>query len=70
MSFTGVPFFPPFPQFFYDNGFGQQLGRFKIDLYKSQGTGDCGAWVTSICDKPHMGCKDSRKLLLSYPSLA
>eukprot|EP00752_Nemacystus_decipiens_P006737 g6056.t1 len=46
--------------FDYDNGFGEQLGRFKIDLYESTGSGDCGTWVTSICDKPEMGCKDSQ----------
>ncbi|CAM9363274.1 unnamed protein product [Hapterophycus canaliculatus] len=46
-------------EFDYDNGFGEQLGRFKIDLYKAQGTGDCGEWVTSICDKPNMGCLDT-----------
>lgn len=56
------PVFPlHFPQFDYDNGFGEQLGRFKIDLYKAQGPGDCGTWVTSICDKPEMGCHDSRE---------
>ena len=32
-----------------------------IDLYKAQGAGDCGEWVTSICDKPHIGCLDSRE---------
>eukprot|EP00903_Cladosiphon_okamuranus_P010794 g10199.t1 len=47
-------------EFDYDNGFGEQLGRFKIDLYKVQGTGDCGTWVGSICDKPGMGCHDSQ----------
>ncbi|CAM9687168.1 unnamed protein product [Ectocarpus sp. 8 AP-2014] len=46
-------------EFDYDNGFGEQLGRFKIDLYKAEGNGDCGSWVTSVCDKPDMGCRDS-----------
>ncbi|CAM9883384.1 unnamed protein product [Scytosiphon promiscuus] len=46
-------------EFDYDNGFGQQLGRFKIDLHKAEGDGDCGEWVESICDQPHMGCLDS-----------
>lgn len=50
-------------QFDYDNGFGERLGRFKIDLYDAarEGPGDCGTWITSICDKPEMGCHDSRE---------
>ncbi|CAB1111076.1 unnamed protein product [Ectocarpus sp. CCAP 1310/34] len=50
-------------EFDYDNGFGEQLGRFKIDLYKAwaeDGAGDCGTWVTSVCDKPDVGCLDSQ----------
>ena len=48
-------------QFDYDNGFGNRVGRFKIDLYLSGGDGDCGTWVTSICDKPNKGCHDTRE---------
>jgi len=43
----------------YDNGVGSKVDRFKIDLYDADGTGDCGTWVTSICDKESIGCKDS-----------
>ncbi len=25
----------------------------------ADGSGDCGTYVTSICDKPSIGCKDS-----------
>lgn len=46
-------------QFDYDNGFGSKVDRFSIDLYKADGTGECGSWVASICDKPAIGCKDS-----------
>ena len=54
-------------QFDYDNGFGERVGRFKIDLYKAQdGAGDCGLWVTSICDKPERGCHDSREFLFFF----
>lgn len=45
--------------FDYDNGVGSRVDRFKIDLYEADGNGDCGTWVTSICDKPRIGCKDS-----------
>lgn len=48
-------------QFDYDNGVGSKVDRFKIDLYEADGNGDCGTWVTSICDKPTIGCKDSSK---------
>ncbi|CAM9650948.1 unnamed protein product [Pylaiella littoralis] len=47
-------------EFGYDNGFGVSMGRFNIDLYEAQGPGDCGAYVTSICDKPGMGCHDTQ----------
>ena len=50
-------------QFDYDNGFGDRVGRFKIDLYISGGDGDCGTWVTSVCDKPERGCHDTRESL-------
>ncbi|CAN0176837.1 unnamed protein product [Ectocarpus sp. 6 AP-2014] len=53
-------------EFDYDNGFGEQLGRFKIDLYKAEGNGDCGSWVTSVCDKPDMGCRDSGEFYSSF----
>lgn len=47
-------------QFAYDNGLGSAADRFKIDLYYADiGRGDCGKWLTSICDKPDIGCKDS-----------
>lgn len=46
-------------QFDYDNGFGSSIGRFNIDLYESEGTEDCGTLVTSICDKPDIGCRDT-----------
>ncbi|CAN0212948.1 unnamed protein product [Ascophyllum nodosum] len=47
-------------EFDYDNGFGDRVGRFKIDLYISGGDGDCGTWVTSVCDKPERGCHDTQ----------
>ena len=54
-------------QFDYDNGFGERVGRFRIDLYKAQdGAGDCGLWVTSICDKPERGCHDSREFFVVF----
>ncbi|CAM9707614.1 unnamed protein product, partial [Sphacelaria rigidula] len=46
-------------EFDYHDGLGSSAGRFKIDLYKAGGSGDCGIWVTSICDKPTIGCKDT-----------
>ncbi|CAM9425643.1 unnamed protein product, partial [Laminaria digitata] len=47
-------------EFDYDNGFGSKVDRFSIDLYSADGgSGDCGTYVTSICDKPSIGCKDS-----------
>ncbi|CAM9888516.1 unnamed protein product, partial [Laminaria digitata] len=46
-------------EFDYDNGVGSSVDRFSIDLYKAEGSGDCGTYVTSICDKPSIGCKDS-----------
>ncbi|CAM9226123.1 unnamed protein product [Ascophyllum nodosum] len=47
-------------EFDYDNGVGSSVDRFKIDLYEAEGSGDCGTYVTSICDKPSIGCKDSQ----------
>ncbi|CAM9508425.1 unnamed protein product, partial [Sphacelaria rigidula] len=49
-------------EFDYSNGLGSRVDRFKIDLYlvsNSSDSGDCGTWLTSICDKPAIGCKDS-----------
>ncbi|CAM9340399.1 unnamed protein product [Pylaiella littoralis] len=46
-------------QFDYDNGYGSAVERFAIDLYKADGTSDCGTYVTSVCDKETIGCKDS-----------
>ena len=45
----------------YDNGVGSAVDRFAIDLYMSGGTGDCGTFYMTICDKPSIGCKDSRE---------
>lgn len=57
-------------KFDYDNGMGSTVNRFAIDLYSVggsgralQSSGDCGTYVTSICDKSSIGCKDSR----TYP---
>lgn len=52
-------------QFDHDNGVGSRVDRFKIDLYTPGGNsgGDCGTWVTNLCDKEAIGCKDSSKLL-------
>ncbi|CAM9205054.1 unnamed protein product [Ectocarpus sp. 12 AP-2014] len=47
-------------EFDYDNGLGSPVGRFALDLYMSGGSGDCGTYVTTICDKPTIGCKDSQ----------
>ncbi|CAM9863450.1 unnamed protein product [Hapterophycus canaliculatus] len=46
-------------EFDYDNGVGSKVDRFSIDLYMAEGDGDCGTFVTTICDKPSIGCKDS-----------
>lgn len=54
-------------QFDYDNGVGSKVDRFSIDLYTSDGTGDCGTFVTSICDKEAIGCKDSSEFSLGSP---
>lgn len=46
----------------YDNGVGDKTDRFAIDLYKADGgSGDCGTYYTTLCDKPSIGCKDSRE---------
>eukprot|EP00752_Nemacystus_decipiens_P014646 g13043.t1 len=48
-------------EFDYDNGVGSRVDRFKIDLYAPGGNtgGDCGTWITNLCDKESIGCKDS-----------
>eukprot|EP00904_Undaria_pinnatifida_P002476 jgi/Undpi1/12229/HiC_scaffold_5.g01905.m1 len=46
-------------EFDYNDGEGSKIGRFSIDLYLASGSSDCGTWVTSICDKASIGCKDS-----------
>ncbi len=59
--------FPPHLQFDYGNGFGERLGRFRLDLYQAQsGPGDCGQWVANICDKPEIGCRDSREFFVVF----
>lgn len=50
-------------QFDYSDGMGGSVDRFKIDLYKAGGSGDCGTWITSICDKPTIGCKDASECM-------
>jgi len=53
----------PTPQFDYVNEY-VNVDRFDIDLYTADGgTGDCGTWVASICDKDHIGCLDSSEYL-------
>lgn len=61
-------------QFDYSNGLGGEIGRFKIDLYlqasgESSSQGDCGQWVGSICDRPDIGCRDTREYLQVVPHL-
>lgn len=51
------PFF--YSQFDYGDGFGGTSGRFAIDLYSADGSGDCGTFMYNLCDKPTIGCKDS-----------
>ncbi|CBN79382.1 EsV-1-163 [Ectocarpus siliculosus] len=46
-------------EFDYDNGLGSSVGRFAIDLYSATGSGDCGTFMYTLCDKPTIGCKDS-----------
>lgn len=60
-------------QFDYDNGFGSTVGRFKIDMYAQSEVedmmmGDCGFWISSVCDKPDIGCKDSSECFLLLDS--
>ncbi|CAM9427966.1 unnamed protein product [Ascophyllum nodosum] len=44
----------------YDDGFGSAAGRFDIDLYEADGSGDCGTFYTALCDKESIGCKDTQ----------
>ncbi|CAM9925842.1 unnamed protein product [Ectocarpus sp. 4 AP-2014] len=45
----------------YENGLGSSTDRFAIDLYTyGTGTGDCGTYVATLCDKPAIGCPDSQ----------
>lgn len=44
----------------YDNGVGSKVDRFSIDLYMADGSGDCGTYYATVCDKPSIGCKDSQ----------
>lgn len=52
-------------QFDYDNGLGSSVDRFSIDLYSASGTGDCGTFMYTLCDKPSIGCKDSSEFIFS-----
>ncbi|CAM9132063.1 unnamed protein product [Ectocarpus fasciculatus] len=47
-------------EFDYDDGSGGTTNRFAIDLYSVGGSGDCGTYITSVCDKESIGCKDSQ----------
>lgn len=53
----------------YDNGVGSTADRFAIDLYMSEGTGDCGTYYAALCDKPSIGCKDSSKFKHNVSSI-
>lgn len=50
----------------YNDGMGSRVGRFAIDLYWDSGSGDCGTFYTTICDKPSIGCKDSSEFRTWY----
>lgn len=44
----------------YLNGVGSSADRFDIDLYSANGTsGQCGTYVTPLCEKSEIGCRDS-----------
>ncbi|CAM9155673.1 unnamed protein product [Ectocarpus sp. 12 AP-2014] len=51
--------------FAYDNGLGSSTDRFDIDLWKATASGEvagegcCGTFVTPLCDKWWVGCRDS-----------
>ncbi|CAM9427894.1 unnamed protein product [Ascophyllum nodosum] len=44
----------------YDDGFGSAAGRFDIDLFEADGSGDCGTFYATLCDKEEIGCKDTQ----------
>ncbi|CAM9662559.1 unnamed protein product [Ascophyllum nodosum] len=44
----------------YDDGFGSAAGRFNIDLFEADGSGDCGTFYAALCDKESIGCKDTQ----------
>lgn len=44
----------------YDDGFGSAAGRFNIDLFEADGSGDCGTFYATLCDKESIGCKDTQ----------
>ncbi|CAM9225329.1 unnamed protein product [Ascophyllum nodosum] len=44
----------------YDDGFGSAAGRFNIDLYEADGSGECGTFYGTVCDKEEIGCKDTQ----------
>lgn len=46
-------------EFDYDNGVGSSTDRFDIDLWMVDGPGDCGTYVSPLCDKWMLGCRDS-----------
>ncbi|CAM9875861.1 unnamed protein product [Ectocarpus fasciculatus] len=47
--------------FDYFSEVGSRVGRFNIELYEDNGLGGCnGDFVTTLCDKPDIGCKDSQ----------
>ena len=50
-----------FLQWDYDDGFGSAAGRFDIDLFEADGSGDCGTFYATLCDKEEIGCKDTRE---------
>lgn len=46
-------------EFTYENGVGSTTDRFDIDLFTIDENGGCGTYVTALCDKWIVGCKDS-----------
>ncbi|CAM9522242.1 unnamed protein product [Ectocarpus fasciculatus] len=45
----------------FEDGLGSSTGRFALDLYSyGTGAGDCGTYVTTLCDKSTIGCPDSQ----------
>ncbi|CBJ28263.1 EsV-1-163 [Ectocarpus siliculosus] len=48
-------------QFDYFSEVDSRVGRFNIELYEDNGLGGCnGEFVSTLCDKPDIGCKDSQ----------